>query len=56
MDEQTINRFGATAQEWLQRWDDNKHVWSVEMGGIGALSRPDIKDRLIMIQKDFPTV
>jgi hypothetical protein len=31
----TAKRFGATAKEWLERWDNDESVWSVEMGGIG---------------------
>jgi len=27
--------YGATAQEWLDRWDEGQTVWSVEMGGTG---------------------
>lgn len=27
--------FGATAQEWVDRWDAGRSVWSVEMGGLG---------------------
>lgn len=27
--------YGKTAQEWLERWDNGKTVWSIEMGGLG---------------------
>ena len=27
--------FGDSCEEWLQRWDDGKTVWSVSMGGMG---------------------
>ncbi len=27
--------YGATAQEWLDRWDAGETVWSIEMGGMG---------------------
>lgn len=27
--------YGATAEEWLHRWDSGRPVWSVEMGGLG---------------------
>lgn len=27
--------YGATAAEWLRRWDSGDSVWSVEMGGLG---------------------
>jgi len=27
--------YGLDSAEWLSRWDDNKIVWSVEMGGLG---------------------
>jgi hypothetical protein len=28
-------RFGATCEEWLRRWDEGRSVWSVVMGGLG---------------------
>lgn len=28
-------RYGASAEEWLQRWDADEIVWTVEMGGLG---------------------
>lgn len=27
--------YGADAAEWLRRWDENRNVWSIEMGGVG---------------------
>lgn len=30
-----IDTYGADIKDWLQRWDDNKTVWSVSMGGLG---------------------
>ncbi len=27
--------YGATVEEWLDRWDAGNTVWSVEMGGLG---------------------
>jgi hypothetical protein len=27
--------YGETAQEWLDRWDREESVWSIEMGGLG---------------------
>jgi hypothetical protein len=27
--------FPETATEWLQKWDNDELVWSIEMGGIG---------------------
>lgn len=30
-----LDQFGASAQDWLDRWDAGKNVWSVEMGGLG---------------------
>ena len=27
--------YGATTEEWLQRWDNNQVVHSIEMGGLG---------------------
>lgn len=29
------DRFGLTAQEWLDRWDSDGYVWSISMGGLG---------------------
>ena len=30
-----IEMFGSDAKEWLRRWDDNKTVWTIAVGGIG---------------------
>lgn len=30
-----IQTYGADAADWLKRWDENKSVWSIEMGGLG---------------------
>jgi hypothetical protein len=30
-----VERFGATAADWLAKWDSGAAVWSVEMGGMG---------------------
>lgn len=30
-----IQMYGADAADWLARWDANKGVWSIEMGGLG---------------------
>lgn len=27
--------YGATIEEWLERWDNGDNVWSIEMGGLG---------------------
>lgn len=32
---QEIELYGADAQDWLNRWDANKSVWSISMGGFG---------------------
>jgi len=32
---QREQQFGATAEEWLRRWDAGDSVWSVEMGRLG---------------------
>jgi hypothetical protein len=29
------DRYGKDAAEWLRRWDEEGHVWSIEMGGLG---------------------
>ena len=36
-DEQTAKEdsYGKDSQDWLDRWDANKSVWSIEMGGFG---------------------
>jgi hypothetical protein len=28
-------RYGTDASDWLKRWDDEKIVWSIKMGGLG---------------------
>lgn len=30
-----ITSYGKDAADWLDRWDDGKTVWSIEMGGLG---------------------
>jgi len=30
-----IELYGASANEWLRRWDEGRIVWSIEMGGLG---------------------
>ena len=30
-----IDCYGKDAQDWLNRWDGGKTVWSIEMGGMG---------------------
>lgn len=30
-----IQMYGADAADWLARWDANRGVWSIEMGGLG---------------------
>lgn len=30
-----IQMYGKDATDWLDRWDANKGVWSIEMGGLG---------------------
>lgn len=30
-----IQRYGKDATDWLDRWDQGKSVWSIEMGGLG---------------------
>lgn len=30
-----IQLYGRDAQDWLERWDAGKSVWSIEMGGLG---------------------
>lgn len=30
-----IDLYGADAADWLKRWDANKLVWTIEMGGMG---------------------
>lgn len=34
-EKQEIERYGASAADWLERWDAGKGVWSIEMGGLG---------------------
>ena len=34
-EKQEIDLYGASAADWLERWDAGKTVWSVEMGGLG---------------------
>lgn len=33
--EKAATFYGATAVEWLARWDDGRSCWSLEMGGLG---------------------
>ena len=30
-----IQSYGRDAADWLDRWDNDKSVWSIEMGGLG---------------------
>lgn len=30
-----IELYGASAADWLSRWDEGRGVWSIEMGGMG---------------------
>ena len=30
-----ISTYGKDAADWLKRWDDDRSVWSIEMGGLG---------------------
>jgi hypothetical protein len=30
-----INTYGKDAQDWLNRWDEGRSVWSISMGGLG---------------------
>ena len=30
-----VELYGASATDWLRRWDAGKSVWSIEMGGLG---------------------
>lgn len=30
-----VQLYGATIEEWLQRWDSGRSVWSISMGGLG---------------------
>lgn len=30
-----VQLYGADAADWLDRWDNDKTVWSIEMGGLG---------------------
>lgn len=32
---QDIVMYGENAQDWLNRWDADQDVWSIEMGGLG---------------------
>jgi len=32
---QEIKSYGADATVWLDRWDNGKSVWTIEMGGLG---------------------
>jgi len=32
---QEIESYGADATDWLDRWDNGKSVWTIEMGGLG---------------------
>lgn len=34
-EKQEIDQYGASAADWLERWDAGKSVWSIEMGGLG---------------------
>jgi hypothetical protein len=27
--------YGASAEEWLRRWDEGQDIWSIEMSGLG---------------------
>lgn len=56
----TEQRFGATAQEWLDRWDAGRSVWSVTMGGLGPgyeqaiqIAAAEVLRRLIEIKFDY---
>lgn len=34
-DDEAKDFYGATAEEWLKRWNEGRGVWSIEMGGLG---------------------
>lgn len=34
-EKQEIELYGASPADWLERWDANRSVWSIEMGGLG---------------------
>jgi hypothetical protein len=34
-EKQEIDLYGADVTDWLNRWDEGKSVWSVEIGGLG---------------------
>lgn len=34
-DRNEIELYGESAQDWLDRWDEGRSVWSIEMGGLG---------------------
>lgn len=34
-EKQDIELYGASAADWLERWDAGRSVWSIEMGGLG---------------------
>lgn len=54
-------RFGATAEEWLARWNEGKTVWSVSMGGLGPgyeqciqIVAATILAHLVEVKPDMP--
>lgn len=55
-----IERFGESCQDWLDRWDAGKNVWSVEMGGLGPgyeqaiqITAAEILRKLLSYGPDF---
>lgn len=57
-----IQMYGADAQDWLDRWDAGKNVWSIEMGGLGPayeqcihITCAEILRELIARKIDFET-
>jgi hypothetical protein len=46
-------RFGATAQDWLDRWDAGNIVWSIEMGGLGPAYEQCIQITAAEILRDL---
>ena len=47
-----IELYGETAQEWLRRWDEDGHIWSIEMGGLGPGYEQAIQVLAVEIVRD----
>lgn len=45
--------YGVDAKEWLRRWDEDGHVWSIEMGGLGPGYEQAIQVTAVEIVRDM---